>query len=67
MKIPLVYSPKEIKQWATDEEYKPGKWAPSRPCPFNYWNLEWIRYRLRVIWKVWIGDYDLLNWDGDKR
>jgi hypothetical protein len=66
MRIPLIYSPIEIKQWLTEEEYLPGKWCPARPCPFNFWSWQWIRYRFSVIWKVWIGKYDLLNWEMDK-
>lgn len=62
MRIPLVYSAKEIANWHLDEEYIPGKWRPARCCGFNYWNVEWIKYRFRILWRVWKGEYDLINW-----
>lgn len=70
MRIPLVYSASEIVTWHISEEYAPGKWRPARPCGFNYWNIEWIKYRFRILWKVFIGKYDVINWGnecGEKR
>jgi len=66
MRHPDVYSPTEIKQWATDEEYKPGKWAPSRPLPYSFsFSQSWRS--IKIAFKVLIGKYDALNWDGDRR
>ena len=62
MRIPLVYSPTDICEWTVSEEYKNGKWRPARCVGFNYWSWEWIKYRFRILWNVWIGKYDVLNW-----
>ena len=65
MRHPNTYSAIEVKQWATEEEYKPGKWAPSRPLP--YYGIRHIWRTLKITWGVFIGKYDALNWNGDKR
>jgi len=64
MRIPLVYTASEIATWHVSEEYLPGKWQPARPCGFNYWTWEWIKYRFRICWRVFKGDLDVLNWQG---
>ena len=64
-RTPLVYSPTEIKQWDGDEEYAPGKWAPARPCGFS--GLQYFKMRCRIAWRVFVGKYDALNWNGDRR
>lgn len=61
-----VYSAIEIKQWTTSEEHKPGKWSPARPCPYGFsFYLLWRS--IKIAFKVLIGKYDALNWDGDER
>ena len=62
MRIPLVYSASAIVNWHCSEEYAPGKWRPARCCGFNYWTPSWIKYRFRILWKVFIGRYDVINW-----
>ena len=66
MRITDVYSAIEIKQWATSEEYAPGKLAPSRPMPYSV-SIEKIIRSIKIAFKVLIGQYDALNWEGDKR
>jgi len=69
MRIPLIYSASEIATWHISEEYSPGKWRPARCCGFNYWTYQWIKYRFRILYYVFIGKYDVLDWgteSGDK-
>lgn len=61
-----VYSAVEIREWLIDEEYKPGKWAPARPIPYSFqFPLLWRS--IKIAFKVLIGRYDALNWEGDRR
>ncbi len=60
MRVPLVYGAAEIVNWHIAEEYEPGKWRPARCCPFFGWR-HW-RMRLRIVWAVFTGKYDALNW-----
>ncbi len=60
MRHPDVYSAIEIRQWQTDEEYSPGKYAPSRPCPFSF-SISQLWRSIKIAWKVLIGKYDALN------
>lgn len=59
-RAPDVFSAYELKTWPNDEEYAPGKWRPSRCCPFSSFQL--IR-RFRIAWRVLIGRYDAVNWE----
>lgn len=59
MRNPTVYSASEIATWHVSEEYEPGKWRPARPWP--WYGHQW-RYRLRLAWRVFTGQYDALNW-----
>lgn len=60
MRVPVVYTATEIVNWHVAEEYAPGKWRPSRCCPFDGWCH--LRTRLRIAWAVFTGRYDALNW-----
>lgn len=60
-----VYSAVEIRQWATDEEYKPGKWAPVRPLSYSF-QIPLLWRSIKIAFKVLIGKYDALNWEGDR-
>jgi hypothetical protein len=60
-----TYSPIEIKQWSVDEEYAPGKWAPARPCPYEFSFGQLLR-SFRIAWHVLVGRYDALNWNADR-
>jgi hypothetical protein len=61
MRVPLVYSPKEIKEWDVIEEFYPGWWRPVRPCGFS--GLRYTIMRLKATWKVFTGQCDVLNWN----
>jgi hypothetical protein len=65
MRIPLIYTPYDILHWTVIEEYEPNKWRPTRVCGFNYWSVEWIKYRFRILWGVFIGKYDVLYWGSE--
>ncbi len=66
MRHPDTYSAIEIKQWTTEEEYSPGKWAPSRPEPYSF-SFPMLYRSIKIAFKVLIGKYDALNWNGDRR
>jgi hypothetical protein len=65
MRVPLVYTTSEVVQWPVSEEYEPGKWRPARPCAFCG-RMSWDHFKMRVrtTWRVFIGRYDALNWQG---
>jgi len=55
----MKYTAKELKNWSTDRENKEtGQWLPARPIPY-----ESFIERLKNVWKVLIGEYDVLNWE----
>lgn len=61
-RVPLVYSASEIVNWHVSEQYEPGKWRPARCCGFNTLSWDHIRMRFRLAWRVFLGQYDCLNW-----
>lgn len=54
------YTADQIKNWDTAVETNHHEWIPARPE--NHKN-EGIRYRLRLAWRVFIGEYDVLDWE----
>jgi len=65
MRVPQVFSATAIKNWHIEEEYEPGKWRFSRPCGFfTWWKYSHWRMRVLIAWKVFIGRYDAVNWQG---
>lgn len=38
-----------------------GRWVPARHLGWQGWVL---RHRLKLAWRVFIGRYDALEWDG---
>ena len=68
MRQPQVFSATEISNWRYCVKDKDGRYVPFRPCQFNNpfdWSM--IRMRLFCAWKVFIGRYDALNWEGDTK
>jgi len=64
MRVPLIYGPKELKDYPDDEEYTPGFWRPTRPCAFDgRWWWGYALLRLKITWHVFTGKYDALNWN----
>lgn len=65
MRIPVVYTPTEVKEWHVEEEYEKGKHRLARPCGFAA-NFSWAiwKMRLKITWRVFTGKYDALNWQG---
>lgn len=59
MRMPTVYTAREIHQWHIEEEYEPNKWRPARCCA--YFGLR-LRTRLRMCWLVFTGKCDVLSW-----
>ena len=62
MRVPLVYTALELRQWHVDEKTESGQWIPARPCPF--YGVGYMMMRLRITWRVFIGRYDAMNWQG---
>jgi len=55
-----IYTPSQIKKWDVDTQNEKGKWVPARPLPFYGFR---ILEKLKIIWKVLIGRYDVLDWE----
>jgi len=61
MNTPSIYHADEIKNWSHQREISPGNWVPARPLGLQGW---FPTIRLRAAWKVLIGEYDALKWNG---
>lgn len=62
MRQPGVYTPYEMQNWPTSEEFAPGVYRASRPL--NYmWSF---RPSLYVAWQVFLGRWDALKWDSSQ-
>lgn len=61
MDLPNKYSPSDLQTWdVTKEDPKTGEWVPSRPI--CYFGLSLMK-RLKLTWGVFIGKYDVLDWE----
>lgn len=63
-RAPDTFSALELKNWPNEEEYAPGKWRPSRCCPFTSFQL-WRR--IKIAWRVFTGKIDGVYWDYPNR
>ena len=62
MRTPQVFTASEIANWHVSEEVEPLKWRPARPCGF--YGFRHSITRIRIAWRVFVGKYDALNWQG---
>ena len=62
-RCPSIYTPLELTQWQTGEEYETGRYRPSRPMGFV--GIGFMKRRLSISWRVFTGRYDALDWEGD--
>lgn len=53
------YTAKQIQNWDSSAQIKPGVWAPARPL--NHTVDGWRR-RVVLAWGVLTGKYDALDW-----
>jgi len=60
MRQPIIYTAETIKNWDIDKNTVSGKWIPARPYGHNLFSLF---YRFKLIFLVFIGKYDVLNWE----
>ena len=60
----MKYTAASIQEWETTTySENQGQWVPARPVNFQFLSL---RQRLILAWQVFIGKYDVLDWqDGD--
>ena len=62
--VPEVYTPEEII--ALQEQtaaFVNGRWVAARPLGWQGWSL---KTRARTAWKVFIGKWDALRWEGQE-
>lgn len=60
MRVPVVFTPTDIINWTVSEEYRPGKWRPSRWSAFYGWKH--FTFRVKTAWMVFTGKFDALSW-----
>lgn len=61
MRQPDVYTPTSLtKLVAETQQERNGRWLPVRPE--GLWGYSWRR-RLQAAWRVFIGRYDVIDWD----
>lgn len=53
------YTAKQIKNWGSNAEVKPGVWLPARPLNHT---IDGWRRRIVLAWGVLTGKYDALDW-----
>lgn len=58
----VVYTPLAIKEWNTKSSTNEGIWKPARPLENK--NVGSILKRITAAYKVLIGKYDALDWEG---
>lgn len=54
------YTAKELSEWGCARDVGNGVWVPARPInhEFDSW-----RFRLKCVWMVLIGKWDVLDWE----
>lgn len=60
MRNPNIYTVIEIKKWDVLEDRGSGNYFPARPLPF--YGIRLIK-NLKLTWLVFIGKYDVLDWE----
>ena len=63
MRQPVIYTPRQLQKWDTEEERNSGGYLPSRPLGHNLFSM---LHRWKVAWRVLIGKYDAVNWMGQR-
>ena len=56
---PKIYKIKELENWDVLKSNDDGVWIPARPLHYSI-N---IFKRLKIAYKVFIGEYDALSWE----
>lgn len=64
-RCPEVYSAAELKNWHISEKVENSsesleRWRPARAC--GYSGMGHLKRRIRISWRVFCGDYDVVNW-----
>jgi len=55
---PELYTVRELQNWSTSGEVKPGMWVPTRPL-----SMGGFIKRLSLAWGAFRGEYDVLKWE----
>lgn len=60
MRNPSIYTAEAIRKWDDDTETKNGKWIPARPLG---WQGIRLFHNIKLAFLVFIGKYDVLDWE----
>lgn len=64
MRMPSIYTALEIQKYPNSVFIDDRRgYIPARPIGFNCYTIGWFRRRFKLAWKVFIGTYDVLNWE----
>ena len=58
--VPDLYLADDLREWTIAAEIG-GRYVRGRPLGFQGWCL---RRRLQLAWRVFVGKYDALKWEG---